>query len=534
MQCLHFTGGFAESGNVLGSILQFQPSSGTWTEVGSLITPRAGAAVSVVNYADISDALLSSSRQLEGSGTPVDMCLVGGPLIALLTPIITSLGIKNPLTSSDQSAFDLIHILILVTSITSALGLSPSSSPAQNAQEAAETGGVLAGTASAMMLTALNPTQSFDQFMDTFQKTYDSPAEQQMRQGIVENNIQMVNAHNTQFLNGDIVYMVSINSFSDLTFDEFMGNYGGIGIFGQDGNIDNDNIQPTKGFLPLNPDIPLPTSMDFMSAFNITVRNQKCNNCAAQSTTAAIEYCLLKIDEQNFVEKSVQQLSECTDGNVLDQGSQIERTNSFCESGFPDVHMTYILDELNGNIANENNYEESQTNGGCMTQNFNKTTGRVTNFISDIFTDETYLTDSLVQFGPTATNIAVTPMMQFYGGGIYYNPEECTNYFDEEIPEACKERRAGREAYTCLQSDGVNCADQIPNHCDIFFKSSDTSYHHSVTVVGYGEDNDGTQYWKFQNSWGDTWGEEGYMRIAKGLGHCSFGTFFTLPICENV
>jgi len=55
-------------------------------------TSRAGAAVSVVTYADIREAILLSSRQLMGSGIPVDMCLVGGPLIALLTPIITSVG----------------------------------------------------------------------------------------------------------------------------------------------------------------------------------------------------------------------------------------------------------------------------------------------------------------------------------------------------------------------------------------------------------------------------------------------------------
>ena len=27
----------------------------------------------------------------------------------------------------------------------------------------------------------------------------------------------------------------------------------------------------------------------------------------------------------------------------------------------------------------------------------------------------------------------------------------------------------------------------MPNHCDIFFKTSETSYHHSLTAVGYGQ-----------------------------------------------
>ena len=47
----------------------------------------------------------------------------------------------------------------------------------------------------------------------------------------------------------------------------------------------------------------------------------------------------------------------------------------------------------------------------------------MTNFISDYFTTEEHLLDSLSLIGPTATNIAVTPMMQFYGGGVYDNSE---------------------------------------------------------------------------------------------------------------
>jgi KDEL-tailed cysteine endopeptidase len=48
-----------------------------------------------------------------------------------------------------------------------------------------------------------------------------------------------------------------------------------------------------------------------------------------------------------------------------------------------------------------------------------------------------------------------------------------------------------------------------------------TTLDHAVMVVGYGTSGS-TEYWTLRNSWGTSWGEKGYMRVAitTGAGIC--------------
>jgi hypothetical protein len=68
---------------------------------------------------------------------------------------------------------------------------------------------------------------------------------------------------------------------------------------------------------------------------------------------------------------------------------------------------------------------------------------------------------------------------------------------------------------TCLQSYKGGVIDD---------KSCPTNLDHAVLAVGYGSD-----YWKVKNSWGASWGENGYFRVKSGKGILGIGQQAAYP-----
>ncbi|KAL9234005.1 hypothetical protein vseg_008929 [Gypsophila vaccaria] len=57
-----------------------------------------------------------------------------------------------------------------------------------------------------------------------------------------------------------------------------------------------------------------------------------------------------------------------------------------------------------------------------------------------------------------------------------------------------------------------------------------STINHAVTVIGYGTTQDGDQYWLVKNSWGESWGEEGYMKLFKDENLCPITLNSQIPI----
>jgi cathepsin L len=219
----------------------------------------------------------------------------------------------------------------------------------------------------------------------------------------------------------------------------------------------------------------LPASFDWNSKGAVTpIKNQgQCGSCWSFSTTGSTEGCH-QIKGASLVGLSEQNLMDCSDSYG----------NAGCDGGLMTDAMNYII--ANNGIDTEATYPYTAEDGTCdfNAANVGATLAAYNNIIQGNETD----LQVNVAVGPTSVAIdASQNSFQFYSSGVYYEP-------------AC----------------------------------SSTSLDHGVLATGWGVDTSSQypNYWVVKNSWGTTWGQAGWIWMARNMNNnCGIATMATLPSC---
>merc|ERR1712100_171659 len=216
----------------------------------------------------------------------------------------------------------------------------------------------------------------------------------------------------------------------------------------------------------------LPASIDWASQGAVTpVKNQgQCGSCWAFSTTGSLEGRTFTATGSLPV-LSEQQFVDCD--KASDQG---------CNGGLMDNAFTYA--KQSDGVCTESSYPYRGVDGSCKASSctVGLEASAITGF-KDVSSSVSALEEA-VAAGPVSVAVeADQGSWQFYNGGV-------------------------------LSS---SCGQQLD---------------HGVLAVGYGTES-GTKYWKVKNSWGASWGEGGYLRIAQAGNLCGIQNSASYPVISG-
>lgn len=102
----------------------------------------------------------------------------------------------------------------------------------------------------------------------------------------------------------------------------------------------------------------------------------------------------------------------------------------------------------------------------------------------------------------------------------------------EDVPPS--DETALRKAVSQQPVSVAICASQLQFYASGIVNSCCKELDHGVLAVGYGDDENGHKFWRVKNSWGPSWGEEGYFRLGRDIddvdGMCGLATVASYPI----
>jgi len=298
-------------------------------------------------------------------------------------------------------------------------------------------------------------------------KVYKDSEEEKFRMKVFMENKHKIAKHNQRATNGLKGYYLAMNSYGDMLHHEFVATMNG---YKQRSRFDPQRNGSTY-LSPMN--VVVPESVDWREKGYVTpVKNQgECGSCWSFSTTGALE-------GQHF--RKTHKLVSLSEQNLIDCSRKYG--NNGCEGGLMDNAFDYIKD--NHGIDTEQAYPYEGKDMTCRYKKREKG-AEDTGFVDITSGSETELKEALATIGPVSVAIdASHESFQFYSKGVY-DEAECSS---EELD-------------------------------------------HGVLAVGFGVTTEGEEYWIVKNSWGTTWGDEGYVLMARNKrNQCGIATQASYPL----
>jgi C1A family cysteine protease len=372
----------------------------------------------------------------------------------------------------------------------------------------------------------------FARWTDMFGKKYESVEEELRRMKIWADNLEKVNAHNAEAAAGTRSYALKMNKFADMTGEEYKRTMLGLKPAG---------VRNPEATLSMDDDVP--SAWDWRPRGVVTpVKNQgQCGSCWSFSAVAAMEG-EFNIKSNGTVPSqcasytcgpnktpccsfSEQELVDCTDGgaDTCDRG------------GDPSAGIMEIAKQMSGKANTEQQYPYTAKSLGKCNSVANGVPTGVTGAVSVKENDEQALKvaahQTVVSIGIDASHQS----FQLYSHGVYIEPECSSTQLDHGVsivgygsfggpapgptptpppgpspgpspspgPWDCIENT---DASKCGAETGCNWCTSLGGWC------SNTP---CVDGANDANDADAGDYWIVRNSWGASWGMEGYILMAR-------------------
>lgn len=283
---------------------------------------------------------------------------------------------------------------------------------------------------------------------------------------IFNQNLIEITFHNLRYLDHQETYKKGINQFTDQSAEDRRQS--------ANSKVTLDELRKTKArFIrtklrakSTNP--PIPSSFNWLDKGAVTpVKNQgKCGSCYAFASSAVFE-------TQYFRTTGV--LRNFSEQNLVDCVPDSEG----CVGGYPVSCFEYVY---NNGLMFEEHYNYTGTMGDSCEFHSEKGVFPLSDYLLIEAGDEKRIIQMIATQGPVVVALDDRHFHD-YSEGILDETREC----------------------------------------------GETN--HVVALVGYGTDVEtGYDYYLAKNSWGDWWGESGYLRIARNINYCSLAEFAIAPI----